>query len=153
MFSADFMPRSHDSALEQAESGFHGVCVYVPMSIFPRVIDGLVKVLLHLVERPRVDSRFVRHNHFYVAPNVGVDNFTHRRGLRILSTNHAQIAVALPDADYNRYVALWTPAAFLARNVGFINFDCAAELRRGDFQHRGADSMAEVPRGLVAYAK
>ncbi|SRR6266849_6829363 len=153
MLRRDFMPRSHYAALEQRESRFHRVCVYVAVGILPRVIYSLVKVLLHLVECPWIDGGFIRHNHFYVAPDVSIDNFAYCRGLRILSANHAEIAVALPDANYNRYVALWTPAAFLARNVGFINFDCAAELRRGDFQHRGADSMAQIPSCLVAHSE
>src|SRR6266851_8593423 len=150
MLRRDFMPRSHYAALEQRESRFHRVCVYVAVGILPRVIYSLVKVLLHLVECPWIDGGFIRHNHFYVAPDVSIDNFAYCRGLRILSTNHAQIAVALPDADYNRYVALWTPAAFLARNVGFINFNCAAKFRRGYFQHRRPNAMAQIPCGLVA---
>jgi hypothetical protein len=42
------------------------------VGVFPRVINGFVKVLLHLVERPRVDSRFVRHDDFHMAANVSL---------------------------------------------------------------------------------
>src|SRR6266851_9255906 len=153
MLRRDFMPRSHYAALEQRESRFHRVCVYVAVGILPRVIYSLVKVLLHLVECPWIDGGFIRHNHFYVAPDVSIDNFAYCRGLRILSANHAEIAVALPDANYNRYVALWTPAAFLPRNVGFINFDRAAEFRRGDFQHCSANTMTEIPSRLITHSE
>src|SRR5438552_2277311 len=67
MFRRDFMPRAHNAALEQRESRFHGICVNIAMGVFPRVIDGLVKVLLHLVESVWIDSRFVGHNHFYMS--------------------------------------------------------------------------------------
>src|SRR6266404_3648963 len=153
MFRRDFMPRPYNAALKKREGRFHSICVHVTVRVVLGMVNGLVKVLLHLVKRPRIDGRFIRHNHFYVTPNVGVDNLSDGCGLRILGTNHAQIAVALPNADYNRYSALWTPTAFLTRNVGFVNLYCAAEFFGRYFQHRSANSMAEVPSCLVAHSK
>ncbi len=150
MLRRDFMPRAHDAALEQAESGFHGVCMHVAVGIFPRVIDGLVKIFLHLVKRPWVDGRFISHNHFDVRADVGVDNLANGGGLRILGVNHAQITVALPNADDNLLVTLWTPAALLAAYVGLINLDCAAEFLWSHFQHCSTDSVTQMPSGLIA---
>jgi hypothetical protein len=55
------------------------------------VIDGLVEVLLHLVQRVGVDGRFIGQNNFDVPANVGVDNLSNGCGLCILGANHAQI--------------------------------------------------------------
>src|SRR6266478_1918799 len=109
MLRRDFMPCAHNAALEQRESRFHGVSVHITVSVFLRVIDGLVKVFLHLVERPRIDSRFVGHNHFHVAPNVSVDNLADSCGLGILSMNKPKIAVTLADANNNLLLAPWPP--------------------------------------------
>src|SRR6266446_5944788 len=127
MFRRDFMPRSHNATLEQREGRFYGVRVNVAMRIFPRVIHGLVKIFLHLVERPRVDGRFIGHNHFHMAAHVGIDNLSYRLGLRILGADKSQIAVALPNADNHLLDALWAPAASLRAYVGLINLDSAAE--------------------------
>src|SRR6266851_6758957 len=111
MLRRDFMPRPHNAALKQRERRFHSVCVNVAVRVFPRVIDSLVKVLLHLVERPWVDSGFVRHDDLYMAPNVRIDNLAHRLRLCILSTDQPQISVALANANYNLLDALWPPTA------------------------------------------
>ena len=144
------MPCSHDATLEKGECRFHGVCVHVAVRVFPRVIDGLVKILLHLVKRVGIDGRFVSHNDFDVPAHVGVDNLAHGSRLGILGPNQAEIAVALPDADYYGLVGFWTPSPSFAANVGFINLDCSAELGRGHFQHRGSDSVAQIPCRLIA---
>jgi hypothetical protein len=150
MFRRDFMPRAHNAALEQRESGFYSVRMNVAVRVFPRVVNRFVLALLHVVERPRIDSGFVGQNHFHMAANIGVDNLLHGLGLRILSSNQTQIAVALSDANnYLRFV-LPTPAALLARNIGFVNLDRAAQLFRRYLQHGRPDTMAEIPRRLVA---
>src|SRR5947209_5249177 len=150
MLRGDFMPRAHNAALEQREGGFHSVGVNIAMRVLFGVIDSPVQVLLHFIECPRVDLRFIGHNHFYMAANVGVDNLPHGLRLRILSANHPKVAVALPDANYDSLVRLRTPSASLAANVGFVNLDRATKFLWCYFQHGRSDSMAKVPRRLVA---
>src|SRR6266567_2669979 len=120
MLRRDFMPRAHNAALEQRESRFHGVCVHVTVSILAGMIDSLVKVLLHFVESVRINLGFIRHNDFDVATNVCVDDVADSFGLRIASADQTQISVALPDADDYRLLALRTPPAGFAANIGFI---------------------------------
>src|SRR5437016_13254302 len=98
MFRRDFMPCTYNAALEQAESRFHSVCMHVAVRVLTGMVDSLVKVLLHLIECPRVDSRFIRHNHFHMASNVCIDHFADSLGLGIFGTDEPQIAIALPDA-------------------------------------------------------
>ena len=86
---------------------------------------------MHLVERPRIDSGLVGHNHFDVAADVRVDNFAHRRGLRVFGMNQPEIAVTLPDADDNLLFGAVAPLAGLAANVGLVNLYRAAEVLRG----------------------
>src|SRR6266849_7700621 len=116
MLCRDFMPRSHNAALEQREGRFPGVCMYVTMCVFPRVINRLVLALEHFIERIRIDGRLVSQNHFDPSADIRIDNLAHRLGLRILRPNQSEIAVALPDADYNRHVTLCAPTALLACN-------------------------------------
>ena len=64
MLRINLMPRSDDATLEQRKSRFNGIGVNVAVSILAGVVDCAVLVLLNLIERPRVDARFVGHNHF-----------------------------------------------------------------------------------------
>src|SRR6267378_8306235 len=120
MYRRDFMPRSHNAALEKREGRFHSVCMHITMRVFPRVVNRLVQVPLHFVERIRINGRFIGHNHFYMAPDIGIDNFAYCRGLRILSANQSEVTIALSDADDNLLDALWTPAPSFATNVCFV---------------------------------
>ena len=147
------MPRSHNAALEQAESGFDGIGVNVAVRVLAGVIDRLVHAALQFVQGPRIDSGFVRHNHFDVTANVGVDNLFHGCGLGILGANHSQIAVALTNADDYRLLRSRTPTALLAANVGFVNLYGAAKFVLSRFQHSRANAMAEIPRSFIADLK
>src|SRR5258708_4773795 len=153
MLRRDFMPCAHNAALEKRESRFHSVCVNVAMNVLLGVIDSLVDLFLHVIECPRIDGRFIGHNHFDVASNVGVDNFAHRSRPRIGSANQAEIAVALPDADNHLRGVLGTPTTLFASHVGFIYFDSAAQGFRRYVQHGRTDAMAEVPRCFIADSK
>jgi len=153
MLRRDFMPRTHDAALEQGERRFHGVSVNVSVRVFSRVIDSLMQVLLHLIERVRIDGGFISQNHFHMAANVCVDDVPHSLGFGILSANQPEIAIALTDANYHRYFALWTPPTLFASHVGFVNLDCAVQFLRRYLKHGSADAMAEIPCRLVADSK
>jgi len=144
------MPRSHNAALEQRESRFYGVGVNVAVGVVLRVVNGSVKILLHLVQRPRVNSRFVRNNHFHVASDVCLDNLAHSRGLCILGMNQPEIAVALPDADDNLLFGAVAPLARLATNISFVNLNRAAQFLRSGFEHGRPDAMGEIPSGFVS---
>lgn len=150
MFRGDLMPSAHNAALKKRESRFHGVRVNVAVRVFLGMVDGLVEVLLHLVQRPRVDSRFVGQNNFDVAANVRIDDIPHGLRLRILSPDQTQISIALPDADNDGLVSSWPPLARFAAYVGFVNLDSAAKFLRRYFQHGRPDAVAEVPSRLVA---
>src|SRR6266567_3174164 len=151
MLRRDFMPCSHNATLEKREGRFHGVSVNVAVSVLAGMIDSLVKVLLHLVECPRIDGRFIRHNDFYMTADIRVDNLAYSGRLCILSTNQPQIAIALPDADDYGLVTPRTPAALLTSNIGFVYLDRAAQFFRRYSQHRSANPVCKIPRRLIGH--
>src|SRR5216683_1428519 len=150
MLRRDFMPSSHNAALEKREGRFYCVCVYVPMRVLFRVIDSPMEVLLHLVECVGIDLGLVGHNDFDVSANIRVDDIPNGLGLRIPSPDQPQVPIPLPDADNYRLLTFWTPPASLATYIGFVNLDRAAKFLWRYFQHGSADAMAEVPRGFIA---
>ncbi len=150
MFRRYFMPSAHNTALEQGERRFDGVCVHIAVRVFPRVINRLVLALLHVVERPRIDCGLVGQNDFHVAADVGVDNLPHGCRFGVSCSNHAEIAVTLPDADNHGLFTLGTPPPRFAAYICLINFHCTVHLLWRYFQHGRTDAVAEVPCGLVA---
>ena len=121
MFRRDFMPRSHNATFEQRESGLDGIGMNVSMCVLAGMIDRFMHSLFQLVQGPRIDSRFVSHNHFDLTANVGVDDLFHRGGLRILGADQSRIAVALANADNDRRLTSRTPTALLTAYLGFVN--------------------------------
>src|SRR5260370_42680930 len=105
------MPRANNAALEKRERRFYGVRMYVAMRVCSRVVHSPMQVLLHLIECPRVNSRFIGHNDFHMTANIGIDNLPHSRRLGIFSANQSEIAIALPDSNDYRWVTLRTPTA------------------------------------------
>lgn len=150
MFGVNFMPCSYNAALEQGESRFHGIRVNVAVGILAGVIDGLVLVALNLVERPRVDAGFIRHNDFHLSAHMSIDNLSHRSRLGILGADKPKIAVALANPNDDLLDAFFAPSALLTANVSLINLHGAIQGLRSGFLHRGTDSMAEVPRCAVS---
>ena len=152
MLDAHAMPRSHDAALEQRESGFDGVGMHVSVDVLPRVIDGLVDFLSILIESPRIDSRFVGNDHFHIFANVLRDYlFDLFRGC-LIDANESEIATTFTNADHNLFVLARKSATRLAANVGFINLHDAIQHHFLAFDHGRTDAMTEVPRGLVAHS-
>ena len=152
MFRVDLMPCSNDAALEQRESGFHGVGVNVTVCVLASMINRSVLVFLHFVECPRVDRGFVCHDHFDMASEICIDDLADGFGGGIFGPNQPQIAVALPDADYDLLDARWTPSAPLATYVGFVYLYGAAHRFGSYFLHRLANPVAEIPCRFVAHS-
>lgn len=150
MFCTDVVPSAHDAALQERERGLNGVGVDHAMYVFSAVIDGLVGRALLPLERPRIDRRFVSHNHFHILTEVLPDNLAHSLGVCIARMDESQFPVALADSENDFLFFAGHPAASLTADIGFVNFDRAIHHRFVGFDHRGADSVAEVPRCFVA---
>jgi len=149
MLCRDLMPCAHNATFKQREGRFYGVCVNVSVGIVLRVVNRSVEVLLHLVQRPRIDSRFVGNNHFHVASDVCFDNFADGRRLGIFRMNQPEIAVALPNADDNLLFGAVAPLAGLSSNVSLINLNRAAQFFGSGFEHGRPDAVRKVPSGFI----
>ena len=99
MFRRDFMPRSHNATFEQRESGLDGIGMNVSMCVLAGMIDRFMHSLFQLVQGPRIDSRFVSHNHFDLTANVGagVNNLE----LGSLSLNGLELNVGAGESTIN----------------------------------------------------
>lgn len=154
MLCTDAMPRSNDTALQEAECVFDSVGVNVAVNVDTSLVfDGLV-LLFELAHRGRICAIFVSHDHVNVFGDVVFDKRGEGSDFRIASVKEAKLSAALPDADDNLFCALsesWLAlmAALLSANVSLVHFDSAAERREFNFAHCGADTMAEIPCGLV----
>ena len=156
MLRADSVPRSHDAALEQRESGLHGVCVNVAYDVHAAaVLNGLVVFVSGFLDRYGIRGCIVGHNHVYILADVFADESCERSGLGIAGVEEAQIAVALADAENHFFVVQASDAAFAlvpSPDVGSVQFDNAVQHRLFGLRHGVPDAMAEIPRGLVAHA-
>ena len=77
MLRTDFMPRSNDAPLEQAESGFNGISMNVAVGVMSRVVNRAMFGALHFIQREWIDGRFVRQNYFHMTTDVCIDDFAH----------------------------------------------------------------------------
>lgn len=157
MFCADLVPASHDAAFEERERRFNGVCVNVANGINARLVfDRLVlcgeSSFLH---RTRIRGKFVGDHYLNILADVLSDVLRQRAGLRIRGMEEAQIAAALPNADYDffrgaasRLATAWRSAA----DIGFIHFDSAVHHGPIYFLHGGTNTVTEIPCSLVADA-
>lgn len=154
MLCRDFMPRSHDAALEKRKGGFDGIGMNVAYDIAScAVIDGLVIVPSGFLHRYDIRYMVIRENDFHVFADILADVFGERARLGIVTVEKPEIAVALTDADDHFLVIVLCDvalAAHLAANIGHIHFDFAIQHRLIGLRHRVPDSVAEIPCRLVA---
>lgn len=153
VFRADFMPRSNDAALQERERRLDSIGVNLAMRVFAGVVNRLVLRGLYLIQSEGINQGFIGQNNFDVSAHVRVDDVLHSLGLRVLRANHPKISVALANPDNDLRGVLRTPAALLARNIGFVYlYHTAKQRTRLSLYHRLANAVREVPRCFVADA-
>src|SRR2546425_4176993 len=150
MLRRDFMPSSHNAALEERECRFHRVCMHIAVSVFLRVVNGLVLFFRQLIQGPRIDRGFIGHNDFHILAHMTRDDLPNGCGRGILGSDKAKFAVPLANANYYCFLALWTPSPGFPAHIRFIYLNCAIERLGSYFQHRSADSVAQIPCRLIA---
>lgn len=105
MFRTDLMLCTHQSALQQGESVFHGIGVDVTVNVdAPFVLNGLMAANSGTSRRVRVGGPFVCDDDFHVLADVLAHVLRQSRGLGIAGMEHAEFAVALADADHDLFV-------------------------------------------------
>ena len=156
---ADFVPCSHNAALQKRECGFNGVGVNVAHNV------DVTAVLYGLVSCSRNSSSFhgegirgeiICENYIDILANIFSNELRNRSSLDIASMEHAKLAVTLTDSNYDflfgstscESIFLGTRLSF-APDIGFVYLDLAVEHGLLRFDHCGTDAMAEIPRGLI----
>ncbi len=100
---------------------------------------------------PRYCPKVVRHKNIDIFADVLADVLFESSRSHVLSMEEAQFALSLSDADDHFLIGRSASgfAVSASTDIGFIYFDNALEFLAIDFDHCGADSVAEIPRGLV----
>lgn len=157
MLCTDFVPASYDSALEKRERGFDSVSVNVssePDVFLFRVIDALV---LDLANGGFVGLPFIGNQHVHIGADIFLNVLSKCAGLRICGVEESEFPVALPypnhsffPAHHSGFLPGLTDVAKFSADIGFVHFDGAIQHWLFGFFHGRTDSMAEIPRGLVA---
>jgi len=156
MLGADLVPRSDDASLQEREGRFDSVsrdarAVLVSGIFLGGVIDGF---MIQVANCTRVGREFVGNDYFHVSADVFFDVFRQCTFLGIVSVEEPQIAATLPNTDDNFFgvpfaAPAGTVAPLLAADVGFVHFDSTVKHGLIDLFHGCADTVAEIPSGLV----
>src|SRR5690242_3472637 len=157
MLCGNAMPRSGNTALQERERRFDGVCVNVPHNVDAGAVrDFLVCASAFSLSHGRiVRGCIVCKNHVYIFRDILADILCECAALRIAGMKEAQVAVALAYTDYHflvvhsRYTAL---ALVPAADVGHIHFHFSVQHRFIGLRHGVTDAMAEIPCRLVAHS-
>ena len=148
------MPRSHDPALEQRECRLHGIRadrdVLIADIFVGAMVDALVPRLAMSCGAEIVELRFVSHDDFDARIHIPSNDVVDALLIHVVGFNEVQMTTALPDADHSTFVLqLSLVTMLLATDIGFVHFDCPGEFV-ARLRHCSANSVAQVPRGLVA---
>lgn len=155
MLRANTMPSANNTALQQGKGRFHGVCVDVTVHVnLKAVADRLVfSLLTEMPRRAAIYIEIVGHQYVNVVRDVFADVLFECPSLNVLGVEESQLALSLANSDYD-FLVRRSASSFsvsLSANVGFIHLDNSAERLAIRFNHRSADSVAEVPRGFVGF--
>src|ERR1700722_542864 len=158
MLRAYFMPRSHDAALQEGECGFNGIGVDVALCIDAELVTNrfVASILSEMTRRAAVGIKIVGVKHFNIFTDILADVFFKCSVLYIFGMEEAEIAAALTDSNYDFFVVvsrLLSLSTVYTADKCFVHFDFPAQHRLVNFNHCGADSVAEIPCGLVADSK
>lgn len=154
MLCADAVPRSSNPALEQREGRLNGVGVDVAHDVHAgTVINFFVIRPLSLAHRGFVRGCVVGENDFHILTDILADVSGERSAFRIVRVEEAEIAVALADADNHFLVVEFSDlplVAIPAADIGHVHLDFAVEHGLVGLRHCVPDTVAEIPRRLVA---
>jgi len=156
MLGANPVPRSHDAALEKRKGGFDGIGMNVSHDVHAGTVVNLFMV--HSFCFPHggiIRGCIIGENDFHVLTDILADILRERSTFGISGMEEAQIAVALANADHYFLVVESYDMSFpfdLAANVGNVHLYFAVEHGLIGLRHCVTDTMAEVPRRLVAHS-
>ena len=156
MLCRDFVPRSHDAALQERECGFDGVGVNVAINVdLSFVLDRLVTLCEpNRFHRTGIGVELIRHDHVHVRAHIFTDVLRQCSALRVLRMKESSLAASLTDADDDLLRAvgmtrLVLMALVLAADVSFVYFHCSVQHPLFSRRHCCPNPVAEVPGRLI----
>jgi hypothetical protein len=155
MLRTDFVPRSHNAALQERERGLDGIGVNVAFGVDAELVANrfVPSIFPQVFRRAPVCLPIIREKNIDVLADILADILFERSALCIARVEESQVAATLTDSDNDFLVIVFCCLSLppiLAANVGFVHFDFAAEHRSVDFDHCSADSVTEIPCRSVA---
>jgi len=101
MLGAEFVPRSHDAALEQRECRFYSVDVDVSSisDVFLGAVVHRFVLALKFTHSFRVGAEIIGHDHVNILRNVLLDVSRQSSALSIFRVKESQITVALANTN------------------------------------------------------
>jgi hypothetical protein len=154
MLCTDFMPRSHDAALQEREGRFYGVSVNVAHDVDAVLVAN--RPMPPHTDTPHgigVSDVLVRDNHVHVLADVLAEVLGKRGRPRIRSVKESEFAISLADANDN-FLVLSASAPSLPSDLdadtGFIHLNCSSQLTCGSLNHRRSNSVAQKPSRTVS---
>jgi len=156
MFCTDSMPRSENTALEQAKRRFDGIGMNIAFHVnLELVSNGFVTAFFpQFLRRAAIRFEIVGKEYVHILTDILVDELLKGAALYVLRVEESEIATALTDTNHDFLVSesVFFSNGF-ATDIRFIHFDFAVEHRPIRLHHRSAYAMAEIPSRLVAYSE
>jgi hypothetical protein len=155
MLRANFMPRSHDAALQERECGFNRIGVDVALRVDAELVSNCLvpSIFTQMFRGASVCLPIVREQNIDILTNVLADVLFECSAPGVLGMKEPEIAAALTDTDYHFFVVVLGRLSLppvLTANIGFVHLDFSIKHWSVDFHYRSADSMAEIPCRSVA---
>ena len=153
MLCGHLMPCPDDAALQERERGLDGVGVHDAAHVLPPLVPDRLVLLAEVPAEQFVHRQFVRDEQFdLVLVGELLEVLAERFGSQVLGVEEPEFAAALPNRPNDLLVVPPVlAAARLAAHVGLVHLDDAAD--PAALPHGVADSVAEIPRGLVTDAE
>jgi len=157
---AEFMPRSHDAALQQRKGGFHGVGVNVAIYVnLVTVPNGFVLPALNTSGNHSlgVSWKFISHHYLNIGADVLFDVLRQRSRLHIASMKKTELSASLSQTDYDLFIVVGpvpsSSSMLSSADPSFIHLDSTVQHRALCFFHGSTNAMAEIPCGFITDAQ
>src|SRR5947209_372096 len=163
MLFTNLMIRANDRTLKKRPHAFHAVRVTLAAHVFAKMmIDCLMACVLicySLISRPRIS-----HNTFGLISKRGLDELVKRATIIRLFDTETNAAAALNRsqdhclancaATLNHFLAsALVHVLSFAADVRLINFYDTGKKRSVSISNGSADTMTEIPRGVIRYGQ
>jgi len=152
MLGTEFMPATAQTALEKGEGGFNGVGVSIPANVFFLAMRDLFMRESRPLGDLLIGREFVGEKYF---SHIVLEELFEDAASHLLRVKKSQFSVSLANADDWTLLGSGTALSnsfSLAADIRFIHFDLAAEFRLIGLDHCRADSVTEIPSGLIAHS-